>query len=156
MLSLQDYLEEDSINYIVIELSDIVFKKCRLDILEEGIWVNSNKKGWSQRIDPAQSQMNIQRHVHVARDKYINTKSKQVTWNQDCTRHDRKSFNANLSGIETAKQIARDALGLNQNAILEQMGKANQLMLLTESVDDVISSSPFEPFYLSLTLDYKK
>jgi hypothetical protein len=156
MLSVKDFLEEHPINYIVIELSDIVFKKCGLDILEEGIWGSSNKKGWSQRVDPAQPQMNIQRHVHVAKDKHINTKSQQVAWNQDRTRHDRKSFNANLSGIETAKQIARDALGLDQTSILEQMTKAKQLMLITESVDDVISSSPFDPIYLSLTLDYKK
>lgn len=150
MLSIQDVLEELQIDYIVVELSDIGLKNLGLSFLEEGRWGDSKKKGWSQRFEPANPQMHIQPHVHIAKTKHINNKSQQVAWNINGSRHDKKTFNVNLSGIETAKRIARDALGLDDNVILEQLSRARQV-LLAESMD-VIRSLPFEPICLSLKL----
>jgi len=152
MTSFQEYCDELEYDYIVIELGDTVLKKIGLDTIQEGHWVDSFKKGWSQRVEPANPQINLQRHVHIARKKHINTKNQQVAWNQDGTRHDKKTFNPNLSGINTAKQIARDAIGLGPDIILEHLSKARQLILLCESFSDVTSTSPFEPIYLSLEL----
>lgn len=91
----------------------------------------------------------IQRHVHIARDKYITTKQ-QVAWNQNGSRHDRKSFNPNLSGIEAAKDIARNALDLPSDIALEGFSKAKHLIYLLESISDVEKSSPIEPIYFSI------
>ena len=145
---IRDVLEELQIDYIVVELGDIGLNNLGLTPLEEGQWRDSKKKGWSQRLEPANPQMHGQRHVHIARTRYLNNKNQQVAWNINGSRHDKKTFNPNLSGIETAKRIARDALGLDDNVTLEHLSRASEL-LLAESVE-VITSSPFEPICLSL------
>ena len=143
-------LLELDVDYIFIEISTPRLQELKLYNLEEGKWVASKRKGWSQRVDPENPQIKILRHVHVARDKHISTKQKQVAWNDDHSRHDRKSFNQNLSGIETAKNIARDALGLPSDVVLEAFTKAGRLIYLTESTSDIERSSPIEPIYFSI------
>jgi len=74
-----------------------------------------------------------------------------VSWNQDLTRHDKKTFNVNLSGMETAKQIARRALNLQPDDILEGIEPAGQLLYLIESIgNETAESLIFKPVYLRL------
>ena len=152
MISLQKYLNELDFDYILVKISKYDFEKLGLDILEEGKWGQSNKKGWSQRVDPERPEINLQRHVHIARTKHTSSKNQQVAWNQDGTRHDQKTSNTNLSGINTAKKIARDALGIKKDIIIEHLSDAGRLIFLTESSNDVVSSAPFEPIHLSIKL----
>ena len=149
-MKIRSFLEELNFDYIFLEIAKDRFDQLNLDTLEEGKWMPSKKKGWSQRIDPENPQMRIQRHVHIARDKYITTKQPQVARNQNGSWHDRKSFNPNLSGIETAKDIARNALGLPSDIALEGFSKAKHLIYLLESTSHVERSSPIEPIYFSI------
>ncbi len=95
-------------------------EKKHVENLNEGKWVPSSEKDYWQRKDTPKFD-HEQLHVHIARTKNINTKSKQVSWNQDGTRHDKKTFNKNFNGIETAKVIAKDVLGLPPDTILENI-----------------------------------
>jgi hypothetical protein len=47
------------------------------------------------------------------------SKNKQWSWNLNGTRHDKINFNPDLKGLETAKKVAREALGLDDNVILQ-------------------------------------
>ena len=151
MSGIKEYLREFNLDFIIIEINEIHYQTLGLTAIEESRWFASSKKGWSFRVDPPNPEMNIQRHVTVARTKHINAKSKQVSWNQDLTRHDKKTFNVNLSGMETAKQIARQALNLQPDDILEGIEPAGQLLYLIESIDnETAESSIFKPVYLRL------
>lgn len=108
--------------------------------LTEGKWEPSEEKGYWKRLDTPNFDFE-KLHVHIARDKHINTKSKQVSWNDDGTRHDKKSFNNNFVGLETAKRIARNALGLSNDVQLESLSVPDGIMLLNESCIDYLPKS---------------
>lgn len=156
MLSAPESLEklEPDPDYIVILIDKTDFVDLGLSSIGESQWTQSLKKGWSLRVDPENPQLGTQRHVHVARTKHISSKNQQVSWNQDRTRHDKKTFNTNLSGFNTARKIATDALGLNNGVVLEALPltRALKLSLLYESTDNVSNSSPFKPVYFSLKM----
>ena len=122
--------------HVIIVLSAEAFDSLGLDQLDEGRWTPSEHRGYSLRIDPARSEMRQQRHVHIARDKHTTAKHKQVAWNADQTRHDRKSFNAAFQGMEVAKGIARKALGLPPDALLESVSPRDHLHFVTAIVLD--------------------
>ena len=103
------------------------------DHLNEGRWVSSDESGFVQRVDKPHFDQQLL-HVHIAREKNINTKNKQVAWNNDGTRHDKKSFNDNFIGMETAKRIARSALRLPNNFKLESFNVIDKVELILESV----------------------
>jgi hypothetical protein len=133
MMSFKEFLEEDGIDYFVVELPEDQIAS--LAILNEGQWVQSRKSGYMQRVDAENPSMNQQRHVHVAKSKHINNKNKQAAWNQDTTKHDRKSFNSKIGSIAVVQSIAQQALGLPTTARLEEATKADKLWLqLNESV----------------------
>ena len=104
--------------------------------LNEGQWEQSEVSGYVQRIDKPNFNWE-QLHIHIAREKNINTKNKQVSWNADGTRHDKKSFNDNFNGMETAKRIARNALGLPDNFRLENFDITDRAELILESLEYV-------------------
>jgi hypothetical protein len=115
----------------------VLFDKSERDYLEyliEGNWTPSGEKDYWQRLDKPKFDFE-QLHVHIARQKNINTKSKQVAWNQDTSRHDKKSFNQNFDGMEKAKEIARKALGLSSDTILENIDNQGTGLLLLETVE---------------------
>ncbi len=74
-------------------------------------------------------------HIHIAKDKHINTKTQQVAWNDDGTRHDKKTFNTNLGSSSKVQQIAKQALNLDGNIILE-MYTPTKLGLILESIEN--------------------
>jgi hypothetical protein len=78
---------------------------------------------WVYRVDPADPQRKIKRHVHISRKKHSKSKDKQVAWNDDGSRHDSSSFDDGMSGIEKARKIARDVLGVPNDTRLVQVWK---------------------------------
>jgi hypothetical protein len=88
------------------------------------------------------------RHTHVCRSKHIRAKNKQVSWNVDGTRHDWSSFDAGMSAIETAREIARQVLKLPSSVILEvDTLNYNSAALLTEAVRGTLLGH-IEPVYV--------
>jgi uncharacterized protein DUF6367 len=145
----KDFIDEDLLDYIVVTISADDATVERLELIQEGAWTPSEINGWSLRLDPQRPEMKQQRHVHVAKSKYINSKTNQFSWNQDGTRHDRKTFCKSKNGIETAKRIAGDALGV-YSAIFESASVANRILLLTESVRVGTPTLPEHTVYLKL------
>jgi Family of unknown function (DUF6367) len=115
--------------------------------LNEGRWEPSGEKGYMQHIDQPHFDWQLL-HIHLARDKHINTKNMQISWNNDGTRHDKKSFNNNFVGIETAKRIARNALGLPDNFQLEIFNVSEKAELILESIEYVPSKTSLFIFYV--------
>lgn len=133
MQSFSQFLEEDGIDYFVLEVPQELVPKSVL--INEGHWVSSGKKDWMQRVDAESPAMNQQRHVHVARAKHVGSKNMQASWNIDGTKHDKMSFNSKISSIGVVQDIARQALGLHGDFKLEEASKArNFLVKLNESV----------------------
>lgn len=114
--------------YIVVEMSDINCHSIYGQPLHEGIWKESNIKGYKVRVD-APHTPDGKRHVHIAHAKHTKSKNKQVSWNDDKTRHDKKSFADNFQGLERAKEIARKELGLEDNAVLEWLQPKGNILL---------------------------
>jgi len=134
---LENFEEENSPFHIILLIDPAVYTM--LDVsLNEGRWEPSNEKGYWQRVDKPHFDFEM-RHVHVAQQKHINTKTKQVSWNADGTRHDRSSFNDNMKGMERAQRVAKNALGLPNDAILECLNAPREGKLLLESVENLPS-----------------
>jgi len=115
--------------YIVLEVPSDSAMWGHLGVIEEGIWKDACISGWSYRVDPADPDKKLQRHVHVAQNKHVSAKNKQRSWNLDGTRHDKHSFNNRATGHETAKTVVRSALGLPSNFKLEHVASGDQLLL---------------------------
>jgi len=116
MQSFKDFLEEEDINYLIVDIPENLLDDSLL--LLEGRWIDSGKKGYKMRIDkPTDHTQKL--HVHIAKDKHINIKTQQVAWNDDGTRHDKKTFNTKLGSSPKVQQIAKQALNLDDNIILE-------------------------------------
>jgi len=120
-------------SYIILDISQKKFSEYCLDLILEGNWKPSGLSDWYQRVDSASPEMNIQRHIHLAHKKHINVKDRQVSWNDNGKRHDKKSFDVNISGLNTAKQIAREALKLSSSIVLEDISRDENLKLIMES-----------------------
>lgn len=93
--------------------------------LEEGRWTPSHIRGIYQRIDPARPEMGQRRHVHLSTKKHLSTPGRQVSWNDDGTRHDRHSFHDRFGSQRDVREVARVALGLPAGAVLEHRTKAS-------------------------------
>jgi hypothetical protein len=134
MQSFKEYLkeEEENIDYLIIDIPEDLLDDSLL--LLEGQWINSGTKGYQMRIDkPTDHTQKL--HVHIAKDKHINTKTKQVAWNDNGTRHDKKTFDKKLGSSNKVQQIARQALNLDDNIILE-MYMPTKLGLILESIEE--------------------
>ena len=79
--------------------------------------IHSGQSDWYYRREIHGTDEGKQIHVHVARKKYLNSKNKQVSWNIDGTRHDKKSFDENINGMNTAKQVASEALHISKDLL---------------------------------------
>lgn len=132
--SIQEYIDDiESQFYIIIKLN--LDSAIRLNLqLNEGQWVPSSEKGFMQRVDKPHFS-NDQLHVHIALNKHVNTKIKQVSWNADGTRHDKQKFNDNITGLERAKKAAKKALGLSSDSLLECLNIREEAILLLENIN---------------------
>jgi hypothetical protein len=116
-------------------------------MLNEGIWEPSSENGYMQRVDQPHFDWQFL-HVDIASKKHINTKTKQVSWNNDGTRHDRQSFNDNFTGMEKAKRIARNALGLPDDLQLETINfPTSKMDLILERVEYIPTKASIFIFY---------
>ncbi|MEM5787468.1 MAG: DUF6367 family protein [Syntrophobacteraceae bacterium] len=155
MSLIDDYLQELEMDYIVVVAGNDVLSKIGFENIQEGKWTKSNKKGWSFRVDPESPAIKQQRHVHITKDQHINTKDQQVAWNKDGSQHDRSTFNQNVKGMETAKRIAKKALKLSDDVVLEQAKPATELSEITalmESHLGVVESAPVAPVLLEASV----
>jgi hypothetical protein len=100
-----------------------------LSLLNEGKWQDAPSSNYSYRVEAPNPAINQRRHVHIASRKHINSKNKQVSWNDTGSRHDKKTFNTNFKGLEQAKTIARAALGLPPDFHLEEYVPGQGLIL---------------------------
>ncbi|WP_462247382.1 DUF6367 family protein [Ekhidna sp.] len=141
MKSLKKLLEEEVQNFYmesfeeftnpphIMVLGDFMHLNQRVD---EGKWDDSGYKGYKIRFDKAHSSKGLD-HVHIARDKHINAKNKQVAWNKDGSKHDKKSFNSNFHGMNKAKEIASKALGIKKSKLKESASQDSTANLILES-----------------------
>ncbi len=135
-------LNSESPSPILLEIDEAVLKgHCPECLLTEGRWQDAKIKGYSYRVDPTNPNIPQLRHVHVAHTKHITARNKQVSWNDDSSRHDRQSFDTNFQGIEKAKQIARTALGLPKDFKLEHVTSLAGKILLLEDTDNIPSTA---------------
>jgi hypothetical protein len=151
MISFKEFLSnnyEDGVDYFVIEM--LIEETTELIDLNESQWKDSGKKGYMLRVDPENPAMKQKRHVHIAKSKHRNSKDMQASWNSDKTRHDKKSFNSNIGSINVVQSIAREALGLPSDAILESLEKNKSLKLidLCESLNEKLLEFKPENFVL--------
>lgn len=134
MKPFKEFLTEDGIDYFIIEIPEELVSKFAL--LNEGRWVDSGKKDYMQRVDAESPSINQKRHVHVAKAKHISNKNMQASWNDDGTKHDKKTFNSKIGSISSVQNIAQQALRLPSNFKLEEAAKASNLLVqLNEAVD---------------------
>ena len=89
--------------------------------LEESRWTSSHIRGIYLRVDPARPEMKQRRHVHLSTKKHLRSPSQQASWNDNGTRHDRHNFNDKFGSRPDVKDVARVALGLPANTILEKL-----------------------------------
>lgn len=126
--------------YIIIVVEEDVLRDFTSEaLLNEGQWHPSGDSDYWQRVDNPHFDFQL-RHVHIAHKKHINAKGEQVSWNDDGTRHDKMSFNDNFTGLNKAKQIARQALNLDDSIILENEQQEDGQILL-ESVEQISKDS---------------
>jgi hypothetical protein len=116
-------------NYIIIELPPGSALEGALGVIEEGVWKKGAVAGYSYRVDPADPEKKLQRHVHVGKDKHTSAKNKQWSWNIDGSKHDKHSFNPSQNGLEKAKIVARAALGLKPDYKLDHREHGDQLLI---------------------------
>lgn len=140
--------DEMEIEYLVAVVDLDGLSNLNEKSLQEGRWRPSGYKDWYCRIDPANPQLKQRRHVHVARQKHINTKELQRAWNDDNTRHDKATFSQNSQGINTAKRIAAKALRLNDPALLERATEPDEERFRSHSTSDVVETALVVPVLL--------
>jgi len=121
------------LSYLIVEVDAESLGKMRL---EEAVWKRSQYPDYFYRVDPARPEMRQQRHVHIAHKKHLNSATQQVSWNSDQTRHDQHTFADHFKGIEKAKKIAKNALKLGDDAVLESVSDHEKARLLVEAVAD--------------------
>ncbi len=98
----------------------------------------SRVRGLYQRIDPARPEMKQMRHVHIGDKKHLGTPDQQASWNDDGTRHDRHSFNDKFGSRANVRDVARVALGLPDDMVLEHLTKAASLLETILEVPDLL------------------
>lgn len=151
ILKLSDWVPND---YLLVEIHEDALRQFAPELLpEQRGWRNASKKGWSMRVDPARPEMIQMRHVHVARSEHVRAKGQQVAWNDNGTRHDRRTFNSNIEGLRTAERIAREVLNLPDSVILERVvDQSLQSSILAEGLSAIIETAA-NPIILKVRSD---
>ncbi len=116
-MKLSELLQDKYEPYVVIKIPSNVLVA---ETINESEWRPSQFKDMWYRVDSENPAIPQQRHVHIAHKKHISTPNMQVSWNIDQSRHDAHKFNSSFTGVEKAKDLARQVLKLPSNAILEQ------------------------------------
>lgn len=99
---------------------------------DDTTWLHSGVTDYWKRKERRDEGTNAQTLVHIARQKHVNTKSRQVTWHVSGPKHDKKAFNDNLNGVTSAKNIAAAVLKLPEGKQLEIVPNINAEALLED------------------------
>lgn len=134
--------ENDDIEEVSVLLPATILSSC--SIVLESIWQQSTKSGWVYRVDPEDPALPQQRHVHIAKEKHKNAKNMQASWNENGTRHDKKSFNDSVGKTKFVRQLARDVLNIPSTVCLESAGSRN----ITIASDSVTFSEDRKEAYI--------
>ncbi len=146
-MSLNEHLEDalnsdsgdglDEIIDLYVTLPTQVFS-C-LTISLEGNWKEVDSV-WSARLDAADPKNKGKCHVHITKTKHRSSKKNQVSWNDDGSRHDKKTFDTKLGQSRKAQAIARKVLGLSDSISLESLDSKQvverPLLSTTRSLSD--------------------
>jgi len=137
-------LDMDVPPLIIVEIDQANLERYSPKILlTESQWKQSSYSNYFYRIDPPNPAIQTRRHVAIAHKNHLHTKNRQVSWNDDYSRHDRHSFDANFRGIEKAKDIARNVLKLPKDAQLEHATNLADKLLLLENLDSISDDAIF-------------
>lgn len=127
---LREVEQESLVDNIQVEvvLPDHVFERLTIS-LEADRWLPLDNK-YVYRIDPPKPEHKQRRHIHIAPKQQANSsaKAKQVSWNDDGSRHDRGSFNEKLGSIKVIREFAIKKLGLPTTGSLESDGSETILL----------------------------
>jgi hypothetical protein len=104
-------------------------------IIEETKWISTGEKDYMMRVDPARPPSE-KRHITISHKKHIHNKNKQVSWNDDGTRKDRKTFDDGFIGLGRAQAIARKMLSIKDDVILEVYNFNDNVQLLLEDASE--------------------
>lgn len=129
---LAEFQQENTV--LLIEIDEQKFKK-QIGIIEEGRWVQTGEKDYWMRVDTPRVPCE-KKHITIAHQKHIHNRDKQVTWNYDGTRKDKKTFDDSFIGIERAKEIARRKLNIPPEIKLEAYNVTEDIHLLLEDTSD--------------------
>jgi len=129
--SFREFCDEDGVDYFIVEIPSHLLPE--LVTLNEGHWRASGTKDYMYRVDPENPSIKQLRHVHIAKSKYINSKTMQASWNSDGSKHDKKTFNKNVGSLSAVQSIARNVLELDSKIRLEEAKKEQSFLLLCES-----------------------
>lgn len=139
MVTLREFFESDDdgidapVPEIIVEMAEEELLQLEIP-LNESQWIPSAEKGLWLRVDPPRPEMKQRRHVHIAQKKHIRASGEQASWNDDRTRHDYGRFNTQFGARADVQAVARSALGLSPNAVLEHLtSRAARLIVLLES-----------------------
>lgn len=130
---------EESIHYIHV----LICTEClnKTEYILDSTWRHTGDRDWMFRVDPEDPAIPLQRHVHIARKKYTASKTNQVSWNKDGSRHDKNTFNESLGKQKAVREIAARVLKLNNTSVLDSSTQAsNKVYFLSKSEAKVIIS----------------
>ena len=125
--------------YLLIEVPESYIEDTCPEIFAESVWKPSGINNIYIRVDPERPEMKAMRHVHIAHRKHIAAPNKQVSWNDDQSRHDRHLFDDGFRGIEHAKAVARIALKLPDDFFLENQPKL--FLKIVQLLEDSITNN---------------
>lgn len=106
-------------------------------------WKKDSDSKLYYRVDPANSNTNTQRHIHIAAKKHTSSKNQQVSWNADASRHDSHSFNDNFGKRNAAEKLAKKILGIGPNISLEAYTEYSSNSILLEADNDDANNVTF-------------
>jgi len=96
---------------------------------EESIWAHSGTMDYWKRVEkPNAADGKV--HLHLARQKHIKTKAREIAWHVNGGKHDKRAFNNNLNGVESARTIAKTILKLPAERSLELVANENAATFL--------------------------
>lgn len=130
--------ENEQIKHIFVEVPESLLHCDSLAL--ESYWKPSGHKDYMMRIDPYDPNIPQQRHVHIARKKHTSSKSKQISWNADGSRHDKSSFD-DKSATNAVRDIARKALKLDTTVTLESINEEGSHRVFKEGIVEVVGES---------------
>jgi hypothetical protein len=97
-----------------------------LNIALDSIWKSSGYQDWMYRLDPENPDIPLQKHIHIARERHTSAKNMQASWNEDGSRHDKSSFNADIGKKKAVRNIAKRILKLESTNILDSAKKSHE------------------------------